>query len=98
MLKKIRTTGTGSVQTIYTVPAGTAALIVSLVMTGGASGGDVSIVENDGAADAVAEGYTIAALDTAVIDHKIVLVAGESLKVTATAGIGIKVSLMEVAQ
>jgi hypothetical protein len=66
--------------------------ILSIMMNGGENGGEIKLMIGN-----FDMSFTIAADDTIVLDHKIVIAAGQSLKaISISSGIKISVSVAEL--
>lgn len=93
MLKSFNATlAANTAATLFTTASGHEILTVGLRISGGASGGTVTLTKNSGSADVFAETYTVGAGDVLSLDCKTAFPAGYCWKALSdTAGVQIDV-------
>lgn len=73
--------------TPYTVDIGIRAVLDSIIVSSGSTGADLTVKINDGSTDYfIAEAYAIAANERELIDCRVALQEGHSIKVTDSVG------------
>ena len=78
---------------LVTVSSAHTVTVVSIEVSGGTSGGQVTFTKNSGSADVFSWSMSVAAGQLVVLDHKFFLPAGYVFKATSdTAGVQVSVS------